>query len=331
MAHRVSTDTRVGGRTVHTLHDDATGSSASVLPSFGFNLFDLRLPAAGQVRAILASAPDFADNPRDPARNGTPILFPYPNRVRDGKFTFQGKSYTLPIGLAPNAIHGFALDAPWDVVEHKASDGEAWVTGRYQISKSTPRMREHWPTDAVLEVRYALSGRRLTMTITVSNPTADDLPYGFGIHPYFRLPMAKGGDDAATRVILPASKYWVLDQFLPTGEQRDVDERLDFRKGQPRKGQKLDDVLAGLAFDGDRCVCRLVDEGLKAEFRLSFDRGFRELVVYTPPRDPDVISLEPYTQTTDAINLAAKGVDGGLRTLGHGRQDTLTIVMETVG
>ena len=44
-----------------------------------------------------------------------------------------------------------------------------------------------------------------------------------------------------------------------------------------------------------------------------------------------MISLEPYTQTTDAINLASKGVDGGLRVLEHGGHDEMTIVMETVG
>lgn len=330
MAYRVSTETR-GGGTVYTLHDDATGASASVLPSYGFNLFDLRLPAAGQLRPVLASAADFADHPRGASGNGTPILFPYPNRVRDGAFQFGGKTYHLPVNNGPNAIHGFALDAAWDVVEHKASETEASVTGRYQISKQTPKMRPNWPTDAVLEVRYALAGRRLTMTITVSNPTADELPYGFGIHPYFHLPLVDGGDPQATRVILPAAKYWVLDAFLPTGEQRDVDARLDFRKGQPRKGLKLDDVLAGLSFEGDWCVCRLVDDALKAEFRLSFARPFRELVVYTPPKADGVISLEPYTQTTDAINLDARGVDAGLRRLGHGQHDTLTIVMETVG
>ena len=37
-----------------------------------------------------------------------------------------------------------------------------------------------WPADGVLQVRYGLSGRRLTMTITVTNPTAEEFPYGFG-------------------------------------------------------------------------------------------------------------------------------------------------------
>ena len=184
-----------------------------------------------------------------------------------------------------------------------------------------------WPGDS----RYALTSRRLTMTVTVSNPTAAELPYGFGIHPYFRLPFAPGGRPDRTRVILPAAKFWVLEDFLPTGEIRLVDDRLDFRKGQSMARLKLDDVLTDLEFTTDRGICRLIDEAKNADFLLSFDRGFRELVVYTPPGRGDVISLEPYTQTTDAINLQARGVAAGLRILGHGAQDAFVITMETRG
>ncbi len=274
MAYRVNTESH-GDRTVCTLHDDATGASATVLPSYGFNLFSLKLPAGGAVREVLDSYPDFAANPRDPGRNGTPVLFPFPNRIRGGRYHFGGKDYQVPVTKAPNAIHGFAMNVAWDVVEHKADANEAFVVGRYQISKNSPQMRPFWPADAVLQIRYGLSGRRLTMTITVTNPTAEELPYGFGIHPYFRLPLDPGGDPAQTLVVLPAARYWVLSEFLPTGEVRPVDTRLDFRKGQPRKGLKLDDVLTGIEFEGDRATCRLVDQAIGAEFRLGFDRSFR--------------------------------------------------------
>ena len=43
MSFRIETHDR-GGRTIFSLHDDATGASAAILPSYGFNLFDLRLP-----------------------------------------------------------------------------------------------------------------------------------------------------------------------------------------------------------------------------------------------------------------------------------------------
>ncbi len=329
MAYRVDTETR-GKRAVLILRDDTSGASASILPSYGFNLFDLRLPAAGDLRRIIVAADDFADDPRQPGRNGTPILFPFPNRIREGAYTFGGKAYRIPLEGKVHAIHGFAIEAPWDVIDRGTTADSAFAIGRYHLAAQSPAMRDHWPTDAILTVRYSLSGRKLTMDVTVSNPTEADLPYGFGIHPYFRLPLA-GKDLARARVVLPASETWPLEGYLPTGEVRPVDPRLDFRKGRPMEGLKLDDVLTGIAFEGDRATCRLVDDALGAEVRLGFDRHFRDLVVFTPPFDPTLIAVEPYTQATDAINLASRGVDAGLRVLKHGQSESMTIGIETVG
>ncbi|MDR3619397.1 MAG: aldose 1-epimerase [Paludisphaera borealis] len=330
MSFRISVERR-GDRPVYSLYDDGVGSSASILPSFGFNLFDLRLPVAGEVRPVIVSADTFAEAPSGPGGNGVPILFPFPNRIRDGAFGFQGRTFDLAKNNGPNAIHGFVYDRAWEVVEHRATADEAFLVGRFQLSKHAPEVCDHWPADAVLQVRYGLSGRRVTMTTTISNPTAVDLPYGFGIHPYFRLPFAPGGDLGRTKIVIPASKSWALKDFLPTGEVSPVDPRLDFREGKPIQGLKLDDVLTDLAYDGAEGVCRLVDLDKGGEFQLGFDRSFRELVVYTPPGKPDVISIEPYTQTTDAINLQAKGVSAGLRVLGHGQSDVLTLTMQTKG
>lgn len=331
MRYRIDTEKR-GGGLVHRLFDDQAGAQASVLPAYGFNLFDLRLPAAGQVRPVLDAAPDWPDRPREPGRHGTPILFPFPNRIRDARYTFGGKPYQLPANNGANAIHGFAIQAPWEVVEHEANDDGATILGRYQLSLQSPDQLALWPADAVLQVRYTLSGRRLTLEATVNNPTAHELPYGFGIHPYFHLPLSPDGDPQQTRIILPAREVWVLEQFLPTGERRPVDERLDFREGRAIAGQKLDDVLTGLVPGPDgQVACRLQDLALGAEFRLVADRHFRELVVYTPPGPGGVIAVEPYTQTTDAINLQARGVDAGLRVLKHGEDETLRIAMETEG
>ena len=82
-----------------------------------------------------------------------------------------------------------------------------------------------------------LTGRRLTMTVTVSNPTAADLPYGFGIHPYFGCLSLRAAELDRTRVVLPASQSsGSFENFLPTGEIRPVDARLDFRRDSPWSG-----------------------------------------------------------------------------------------------
>jgi aldose 1-epimerase len=51
---------------------------------------------------------------------------------------------------------------------------------------------------------------------------------------------------------------------------------------------------------------------------LSFSPNFRDLVVFTPPHR-QAIALEPYTCTTDAINLQARGIDAGWLVLEPGR------------
>jgi aldose 1-epimerase len=330
MAYRVST-LDSNGRTVYLLHDDESGARAAVLPSYGFNLFDLRLPAAGAVRRVVVAREGWEHDPDKPGRNGFPVLFPFPNRIRAGRYAWRGEDYALPLNKPPHAIHGFAIDAPWDVVAHAADAAGASIAGRFQISRQAPEQAANWPADAILELRYTLAGRRLTLEATVINPSAADLPFGLGFHPYFRLPLEPGGDPAQTRVILPASRYWVLDGSLPTGERREVDGPLDFRRGRPMAGLEADDVLTGLDFEGGWCTCRLVDLALGAEFRLACDRSFRELVVFTPPGPGGVLAVEPYTQTTDAIHLQAEGIDGGLRVLGPGARACMRLVMETRG
>ncbi len=57
---------------------------------------------------------------------------------------------------------------PGRFIEHRADSGSAFLVGRSQISRCSPKMLSNWPTDAFLQVRYALMGRRLTMTVTVS-------------------------------------------------------------------------------------------------------------------------------------------------------------------
>ena len=331
MSTRVD-QTERNGRTIYTLVDAASGASAAITPSYGFNLFDLRLPARGEVRQVIVAADDFATNPGRPGRNGIPILFPFPNRIRAGRYSFEGQDYQLFIEPGKeHAIHGFAIAAPWEVVAAGATEDEgAFLVGRFQISAQAPERLASWPADAILTVRYALAGRRLDMTITVENPTDRNLPFGFGIHPYFRLPFA-AGTPAAGRLVLPASAMWVLDQSLPTGERVEVEPRVDFRGGGSTQGRHLDDVLTDLTFDEGRCACRLVDTDLNCETTLTFDLNFRNLVVFVPPQDDTLVAVEPYTQTTDAINLAARGVDAGLRVLGPGESATMRIAVETVG
>jgi aldose 1-epimerase len=288
-----------------------------VWPALGLNAY--RWHVAGQ--ELLYCNPQFFMENR-PTRGGFPILFPFPNRIRAGQFTWNGKTYHPPIGdpANQNAIHGFAFKRAWRVVDQGANAGSAWITGEFQGSIDAPETLAFWPADYRLRVTYRLFDHVLQVEAHADNPDSKPLPFGLGYHPYMAL-APFGGPQAL--VTVGAQKFWELEGNLPTGKMLDLDETRDMRQGRDYASLKLDDVLTDLlafAYDqGDNLGLVGVIRHPAGERMLTLWIGadFRELVAFTPPHR-EAICLEPYTCTTDAINLAARGIDAGLRVLEPG-------------
>ena len=145
------------------LTDPASGSTASIAVAHGFNCFEFRAAVGeGVVVDVLDSAPGFADTGDKPSHNGIPLLFPFPNRIRGGRFSWDGRDYHLPEDRvaydgAGNAIHGFVLDRPWRVSERTGNS----VTGEFRLSVDAPKRFELWPADFILRLRYTLAGAAL--------------------------------------------------------------------------------------------------------------------------------------------------------------------------
>src|SRR5205807_3938950 len=137
---------------------------------------------------------------------------PFPNRVRDGLFTWEGKTYDLPKtdNIQKNAIHGFACRRPWRVVDQGADAGSAWVTGAFRGSVDAKDCVGLWPADYEIRVTYRLGANRLRVAAEVTNPDKVPLPFGLGYHPYYRLPFAPGLAPDDCTVSVPAATFWDL-------------------------------------------------------------------------------------------------------------------------
>jgi aldose 1-epimerase len=317
---------RHGEHDVYVLEDSETGSTARVLPDYGFNCYSFRCRIDGRELELLRSHDHFADQPSRASGNGTPILFPFPNRIRGGKFEFGGKPFQLPCNeRGVNAIHGLVIDRRWRVVSSAGKD--AAVTGQFQVSRDAAELRNLWPADFLIELTYKLDGNRLATLVRITNPDSRPLPWGFGTHPYFRLPLIPQGDPGACAVVAPVAETWELQDLLPTGRRLAVSPATGLDGRRPFSELKFDTVFTKLQFIEGLCTCRLVDRDAGVAVVLQFDRMFRELVIYTPP-DRGAICLEPYTCVTDAINLQPRGVDAGLQVLAPGETVQATITLE---
>jgi aldose 1-epimerase len=243
---------------------------------------------------------------------GIPVLFPFPNRVRAGRFEFGGSAYELRRNErgGRNHIHGFVRDRPWRVDGVGASDEDgAWIDSSIQLD-AFPEVMEQYPFACSVRMRTSLQVGVLTQAVEIRNDAKQDLPMGYGIHPWF--PGRLSSTRAETVVRVPARSQWQLVDLLPTGERRPVSEALDLRGGKPLGRAVLDDVFTDLVRrpDGwtEAAVAYPAD---RLEIVIEASPEFREWVVYAPS-NREVVCLEPYSGVTDAVNLSRSGVDSGL-------------------
>ncbi len=298
-----------------TITDTSSHSLARIAVDVGFNCFEFQTVVNEQTVDVIASLEGFPENKEKPSWSGIPLLFPFPNRIRDGKYKWEGKEYTIPDNLAAHdgnghAIHGFCFDRAWRVIEQ----GENFVTGEFQLSVDAPDRLELWPTDFILSVRYELNSNRLQSKIIIENPTDKSLPWGFGTHGYFKLPLGKNSSIGRCLAQAPVTKQWELIDCLPTGETISLPEENELIDGVYIDTVQLDDLFTGVKTTNKIVECLVMDEQAGLQISQRCDDSYREIVAFTPPWC-DAVCLEPYTCPTDAINLQTAENNHGWQTL----------------
>jgi len=307
--------------TVYTLGDDT--ARIEVWPFLGFNCLRWQLrDATGSWGDLLYTAPDWEQNPV-PTRSGHPVLFPFPNRIEGGRFTFEGQTYQLPLNEATgkHAIHGFTPRNPWRVIATSANS----ITGEFHLSRDLPASAPLWPADFILRLTYRLSANSLDVHAHVENPDSRPLPFGLGYHPYFRLPTAP--DTPADEMVLhsTARVLWEANEAIPTGRRLPIPAELDFRTPRPVGGAVLDRLFTDL-FDSptEATVASLTHSTAMGSLLVEVASAFRELLIFTPPHRK-AVAIEPYTCATDAANLTGRGTDAGWRVLAPGASFSATV------
>ncbi|GIJ00175.1 galactose mutarotase [Sediminihabitans luteus] len=180
----------------------------------------------------------FAEDELPPASHGA-VLAPWPNRLGDGRYTWDGHELQVPVNepARATALHGLVSWHRWDVVEHAADA----VTLELALPPSPG-----YPFALTLRVTYAVSDDGLRVSLTATNLGAQDAPYGVGFHPWLSPGDARVDDctlrvDARTHVTTD-------DRLLPTGTEPVAGDR-DLREPTPLVGIDLDDAWVDVTRD----------------------------------------------------------------------------------
>lgn len=298
-----------------TIRSTDSTATARIRADIGFNCFSFEAPVNGELIETLWFEPAFAGGAGRPSRSGIPVLFPFAGRIRESQYRWRDREYTITTAGTndQHAIHGFVFTRPWRVIEQQ-SDA---VTGAFQGSIDAPETLNDWPADYAIEIRYRVAGQSLEARVTITNPGDTPLPFTFGLHPYFRLPLGGASVDACV-VTVPASHYRELATLLPTGRELEVDDARDLRNPRRFGELELDDVVTGLtASEHGKIETTIADPGSGVTLTQTFSAEHPFVIVYTPPHR-EAIAIEPYTGSPDPFAVGEFGLDPHLLVLDPG-------------
>ncbi|MFF4578490.1 aldose 1-epimerase family protein [Streptomyces sp. NPDC001389] len=236
---------------------------------------------------------------QDPVTGGRgQILVPWPNRIRDGRYAWEGRELQLPLTepAAGNAIHGLLRWVPWRVAEESADRAVLDVELRPQPG---------YPFHLRVGVEYALDGHGLEVAVTARNLGPDTAPYGFGQHPYVMAGTASVDEAVLT---LPARTRLVTDgRGLPVAAEPVAGTEYDLRAPRPLGTLRLDTPFGDLERDADgRAVVRLAHPSGALGTDVWLGPGADWVQLYTgdtlPPGERRrAVAVEPMTCPPDAF------------------------------
>jgi aldose 1-epimerase len=261
---------RVTGEVRMTADAPAAGADPLVLEAGGSRL-EVDSAAGGRMASLIVDGSELlARTGSGPIYWGCYPMVPYPGRVRDGTFEFQGRRVELPHNLPPHAIHGTVFDRPWTVVDDRTLSIE---------------LGPAWPFAGRVTQRFELAANELRASLTLE---ADEpMPGAVGWHPWF--PRRLTGSAAIPAVPSPPAELgfdaaWMLVRDaagIPTGQLIEP------------TAPPWDDCFTGL-----RSTPRLTWPGvLSLELSSSCDYW----VVYDEPAD--TICVEPQSSPPDFVNI----------------------------
>ena len=231
------------------------------------------------------------------------MLLPWPGRVGNGRYRWQGVDHQLPLddeyGLT-NAIHGLARWANW-TAEAPATDR---VVMRYRLHS-----RPGYPFCLDLTATFDLDDCGLRVTLSGTNRSGVPAPFGAGSHPYLAVEseLVDGW-----RLTVPAETRLRTDsRMLPTGREPVAGTEFDFREPRVIGHTQLDTAYTDLVRDPDGRARVSLEAPDGRRLVLWTDRDCPWLVLFSgdalePAQRRRGLAVEPMTCPPDALR---SGVD----------------------
>jgi aldose 1-epimerase len=227
------------------------------------------------------------------------IAAPWPNRIADGKYTFDGVDYQVPVNEPGRqcALHGFIPGLDWRL----KSRTESAVELSCAIEPAPG-----YPFVLSITAGYRMDGDGLHTTVTAANVGERTAPYGVCPHPYL-----VAGSSSLDEWILevPARTFLEVtpDRLLPVSTRPVDGHEYDFRTPRVIGATEIDHAFTDIVFDSDGQARVIVRDPGGTGVGMTWDQKSPWLQLHTADKQPPLpnrlgLAVEPMTCPPDAFN-----------------------------
>lgn len=200
--------TNIASQSVLNIIDESSSSGFSVLPDLGGCINNLVLNG----KSILTGASNGSELKKHTIDAFADAqLFPYHNRIKEGKYTLSGNQFQLQVNDAPfnNSIHGLIYNQNFKPEIIDAENAEIVLSYLYQ------KLNNGYPYNVKITNSFQLSGLSFSITTSIENIENKQIPFAHGWHPYFA---ANNGVDNFLLQINGDEIFEIDENLIPTGK-----------------------------------------------------------------------------------------------------------------
>jgi aldose 1-epimerase len=175
--------------------------------------------------------------------HGTPLI-PWPNRLADGRYAFNGQKYQLGLSEPEkqNAIHGLLRWRNWALLDR--------VEDRVRLGTRL-HPTDRWPFTLDVSVEYRVGPPGLSVETRARNMGDGPCPYACGQHPYLSPGRGARVDECTLELRAGIRILTDSDRQLPRGTEPVAGTSYDFRAARQIGSLEIDYAFADLERDGE--------------------------------------------------------------------------------
>ncbi len=273
----------------YTFYNDETGNSFSISPEYGACLLDVAFGGRTMI-----DGPQTIEESLKNEWCKSAFLFPFPNRLKSGKYNFEGKSYQFPINepATNNTLHGFGANQIFKLISLDCNENWTEILCRHKNPGTNPSYPFAFSFDIKMRISEPAS---FVIELMLKNESQQKIPVGLGWHPYFNC------FDKVDQIFLQMPECEIVDVdevAIPTKERFDYEY---FNEKRQIGNVALDNAFEIKNQKGRAEVVLFSNAEKLIYWQETGLKKFNFLQIFTPPNRKS-IAIEPMTCNIDAFN-----------------------------